>query len=147
MAEKRSFQDVLNYAIDREREAYAFYDDLAQKVDNEKLRNALEELALDEYQHRIHLEAVRNGEVAMKPELVGSLRIAELLKDIPPTNVKTYADLLKLAMSREKAAYRLYAALAHHADDFDTRALFAQLAQEEAKHKLRLEIEYDLETF
>ena len=54
-----------------------------------------------------------------------------------------YQSALVLAMKREKAAFRLYTALAAKVDDEALRELFLRLAQEEAKHKLHFEIEYD----
>jgi rubrerythrin len=46
-------------------------------------------------------------------------------------------------MKQEKAAFRLYTDLAASTDDDAVRDLFLGLAQEEAKHKLRFEVEYD----
>jgi rubrerythrin len=46
-------------------------------------------------------------------------------------------------MQREKAAYRLYTDLAKITPDAEARALLKALAQEEARHKLAFEIEYD----
>ena len=46
-------------------------------------------------------------------------------------------------MKKEKAAFRLYQDLAGLVQDEKIKALFLSLAQEEAKHKLRFEVEYD----
>jgi rubrerythrin len=54
-----------------------------------------------------------------------------------------YQSALILAMKQEKAAFRLYTDLAASTDDEKVRDLFLGLAQEEAKHKLRFEVEYD----
>ena len=54
-----------------------------------------------------------------------------------------YQDALILAMKREKAAFRLYTDLAAATDDADLKSTFEALAQEEARHKLKIEIEYD----
>ena len=48
-----------------------------------------------------------------------------------------------VAMSNEKAAFRLYTRLADEVASGEMRALFLSLAQEEARHKLRFELEYD----
>ena len=48
-----------------------------------------------------------------------------------------------VAMQREKAAYRLYTDLANNIDDPEMKELFLGLAQEEAKHKLYFEVQYD----
>jgi rubrerythrin len=55
----------------------------------------------------------------------------------------TFQDVLVLAMQKEKAAFKLYTDLAEKAETAEAKALFSALAQEEAKHKLRFEIEYD----
>jgi rubrerythrin len=55
----------------------------------------------------------------------------------------TYQDALILAMKKEKAAFRMYSALADKATDPDLKTLFYRLAMEESKHKLRFELEYD----
>jgi len=46
-------------------------------------------------------------------------------------------------MKREKAAFKLYSDLAEQVGDQQTKDLFLSLAEEEAKHKLRFEVEYD----
>jgi len=48
-------------------------------------------------------------------------------------------------MKREKAAYRLYSDLAAKVQDAEIKKLFEGLAQEEAKHKLYFETQYDEE--
>jgi rubrerythrin len=46
-------------------------------------------------------------------------------------------------MKAEKAAFTMYTKLAELTDDPSFTRIFRSLAQEEAKHKLRFEIEYD----
>jgi rubrerythrin len=55
----------------------------------------------------------------------------------------TYQESLIIAMKEEKAAFRLYLDLANRTEDARLKKTFLMLAQEEAKHKLRFEIEYD----
>ena len=54
----------------------------------------------------------------------------------------TTAEALVVAMKRELAAYRLYIELAAAATTYETLDIFVLLAQEEARHRLRLEKEY-----
>ena len=79
----------------------------------------------------------------MKKEEVMDLKIADYVVRTEPTADMSYEDALKLAMKREKAAYRLYLKLSEKAPNEDMKNLFEGLAQEEAKHKLRFEVEYD----
>ena len=71
--------------------------------------------------------------------------MAEYLKDVAPDSGMTYQQALITAMKAEKAAFKLYNDLAESADEPSVKELFLALAQEEARHKLRFEIEYDQE--
>ena len=55
----------------------------------------------------------------------------------------TYEEALILAMKKEKAAFKLYSALAEKAPNEGLKNVFLGLAMEESKHKLRFEVEYD----
>jgi len=46
-------------------------------------------------------------------------------------------------MKKEKKAFKMYTDLAATTEDAGLQSVFLGLAQEEAKHKLRFEIEYD----
>jgi rubrerythrin len=76
-------------------------------------------------------------------EKVMDLKIADYVMDVEPSSDLDYQDALIVAMKEEKAAFRLYSDLAAATDDEGLRATLLALAQEEAKHKLRFEIEYD----
>ena len=71
------------------------------------------------------------------------LKLADYLVDVEPTPDLDYQQALVLAMKKEKAAFRLYTDIAAAIPDAGLRELFQALAQEEAKHKLRFELEYD----
>ena len=148
MPKFRTVDDVLDFAIARELEAYRFYLDLARLATRDEVRSAIRRLATDELQHSIHLKAVKAGEVAFaSDEQVGSLNIEETLTEAPPKPDMTYADLLVVAMKKEQAAFRLYTNLASIAAGNAVRDVLKKIAHEEAEHKLRLEIEYDWVTF
>ena len=55
----------------------------------------------------------------------------------------SYQDALILAMLKEKAAFRLYLNLSEKTEVPFLKEVFLSLAQEESKHKLRFELEYD----
>ncbi len=142
----KSANDVLDYAIARETDAYNLYTGMAPRVTKPDVRAAIENFALDEVRHRIRLEAIKAGETAFREEEVGSLGIADTLPDMQPYPDMSYTELLIFAMNKEKLAFRTYTNLAAIAKKADVRDTLLRLAQEEAEHKLRLEIEYDLAT-
>ena len=147
MKEFRTVDEVLDFAIKREVAAHQFYDELAQWAERAEAAELFEELAADELRHRRRLEAVKAGQVAIRDEEVGSLGIADRVEAAEPKANLTYAQALIVAMQREKQAFQLYTRLASVAQDQDVKDILTKLAQEEAEHKLRLEIEYDLTTF
>ncbi|MBM3213042.1 hypothetical protein FJZ33_12530 [Candidatus Poribacteria bacterium] len=54
-----------------------------------------------------------------------------------------YQDILIMAMKREESAVKLYTDLASRVQEPKMNKLLQFMAQEESKHKLRLETEYD----
>ncbi len=144
MREWISVDDVLDFAIGEEEGAVAFYTKLAERAESPGMRKALLEFAQEEMVHKDRLVAVKNGE-SFEPsgQSVQDLKISDYLVDVIPRPDMSFQDALILAMKKEKAAFRLYSDLAGVASDERVRNVFLALAQEEAKHKLRFELEYD----
>ncbi|OHB79700.1 MAG: hypothetical protein A2Z25_03100 [Planctomycetes bacterium RBG_16_55_9] len=147
MKEFRTVEEVLDFAIRKEIAAHHFYIELSAWAERAEAAELFEELARDELHHKIRLEAIKAGQVAIRQEEVGSLGIADSIEASEPKANLTYVQALVVAMQREKEAFRLYTRLAAIAGSGDVRDMLSKLAQEEAEHKLRLEIEYDLTTF
>jgi len=140
-----SVNEVLDFAIAREIEASEFYTALAGRMDSPAMRQAFLDFAREEQGHRARLEAVKRGEYSFGSgaKRVQGLGLAEYLVEGKFLDDMTYAEALVLAMKKEKAAFRLYMDLAEAAESEGLRSLFLSLADQEAKHKLRFEIEYD----
>ena len=142
-----SVDEVLDFAISREIEAHTFYTELTEVVEKADLRQVLGGFAADELDHKVKLEALKAGRTRIRPEEIGSLGIANSVEAIEPRPNMTYVETLVVGMKKEKRAYKLYIDLARMAQSEVMKHMFLLLAQEEANHKLQLEIEYDLETF
>lgn len=135
---------ILDFAIGEEIAAAAFYTDLAQRTTRPDLREALMEFAREEEGHRARLEAIRAGAATLAPsQSVASLKVADYLVDVAPDPQMSYREALVVAINKEKAAYRLYSDLAARAAESSLRDAFLALAAEEARHRLRFEMEYD----
>jgi len=143
----RSVDEVLDFAIKREIEAQNFYMELADFVEKPEMAKVLSDLASEELEHKAKLEAVKAGEIGIDEEEVGKLDIAEYVQDVEQHPKMSYIDLLVVGMKKEEISRKLYTDLATIAQTRELRDIFLKLAQEEAKHKLRFEIEYDLMTF
>jgi rubrerythrin len=138
-----SWEQVLAFAIGEEQAAAEFYTALAQRVAHPALREALLGFAAEERGHQAKLEGLGRGERLLIPAPVASLGLADYVVAATPTPTMLLPDALRLAMQKERAAYQLYSTLAAQSTDARIRELFLGLATEEAKHKLRFELEYD----
>jgi rubrerythrin len=143
MKPMNSLDEILNFAIGEEQAAAAFYTSLATQAPGLDTRQALLEFAREEQGHEARLKSLKAHGVAPVPgPAVPNLRIADYLVEMKPGPDTPYRDLLMLAMQKELAAFRMYTDLAALAGG-SARDTFTQLAQEEARHKLKFETEYD----
>ncbi|MDH3521732.1 MAG: ferritin family protein [Myxococcales bacterium] len=139
-----SVDAILDFAIAREQEAVDFYTGLAGRDGKAWMRDLLLDFAREEARHKAKLLAVKGGQKLLSSEQrIADLKIADYLVDVEVADDIGLQDALIVAMKREKAAFRLYTDLAARVDDAELRALFLGLAQEEAKHKLYFETQYD----
>jgi desulfoferrodoxin-like iron-binding protein len=144
----KSVQEVLDFAIEKEEEARQFYLDWSKKLENKALSEQFVIFAGEENKHKEKLQRVKSGST-FKPSArqVTDLKIVDYLVDIAATPDMDYQEALIVAMRREKASFKFYNDLAAMSEDGALRETFLALAQEEAKHKLRLETEYEKEIY
>ena len=144
MAEWNSVEAILDFAIDNEINAAKFYRELAGLTKLQHMKQVFEGYACEEDGHKTKLEHVKaGGSLEPAKGKVIDLKIGDYLVEKEANPDLSYQDSLILAMKMEKAAFRLYTDLAETVGDPQLRELFLSLAQEEAKHKLRFEVEYD----
>ncbi len=142
--EFKSVDDILDYAISKEQEAFQFYTGLAERVERKEISELLRSFAREEFGHKEKLLNVKAGKKLVPSEKkILDLKIADNLKTPEEAATLDYQKALTLAMKNEKEAFKLYTELAKAADAPDIKDLFTALAQEEAKHKLKFEIEYE----
>jgi rubrerythrin len=141
-----SIEEVLDFAIEQEILANKFYLDMAKRSTITAMQDVFKSFAKEEQGHRAKLETLKHKGVFssnIEKEQVQELGLSDYLVDVEPKADMDYKDALVLAIKKEKAAYRLYLDLASIAQRKELTDMFMWLAQEEAKHKLRFEIEYD----
>lgn len=144
MNEFKDMNDILDFAINAEQEAVDFYTELANNSKNADMKSVFQQFAKEEIGHKAKLTKIKSeGLYVMPAEKVADLKISDYIVAVKPTPDMTYQEALVLAMKKEKAAFRLYSNLAAKAPTDAMKNLFLGLAQEEAKHKLRFEVEYD----
>jgi rubrerythrin len=139
-----SIDEALDFAIGEELAAADFYTRLARQAKVPGMKEALVGFAQEEMGHKAKLEAIKEGaRFSFASQRVADLKIAEYIVDVTPDSELAYRDALIVAMKKEKAAFKLYTDLAESTTDDALKTAFLALAQEEAKHKLRFEVEYD----
>ena len=144
MNDFKSIDDVLDFAIQSEQEAVDFYTNLANESKNQAMCEVFIQFANEEKGHKKRLQNIKREETfEFSDEKVIDLKIGDYLIDVKPATDMSYQDALILAMKKEKSAFKLYLDLAGIAPNSNLKNTFLALAQEEAKHKLRFEIEYD----
>ncbi len=135
---------ILDYAIQQEQSAVDFYNQLSEKIDAEEMKSVFAQFAREEMGHKAKLLDIKEkGIYVLSSEKILDLKVSEYVSHIEPHEEMTYQEALMIAMNREKAAFKLYSKLAAIAPTSQLESLFLMLAQEESKHKLRFEIEYD----
>jgi rubrerythrin len=142
----KSIDEILDFAIDKEKEAVTFYNDLSKKESVASLSKTFKELAQEEAKHvKMLTNITKNKDVIGKYQLtkVPDLKISNYLVEKEYSDGMPMQDILVLAMKREEMAVKLYTNLAMGSADEEIVKLFKLLAQEEAKHKLTFETLYD----
>ncbi len=140
----QNVNEILVFAMEQEQKAIEFYTELAAEATTEDMRKVFEDFAKEEISHKARLKQIQiDGIMTLTEENVQDLKIADYTVVEETSDKMTYEQALKLAMSREKAAFKLYMAIAERVENSDLKKVFQLLAIEESKHKLRFELEYD----
>ncbi len=140
----KNVDEILDFAINAEQDAVDFYTQLATRMKNQDIQKTFKEFAKEEIAHKARLMKIKEEKIfELNTEDVEDLKISDYTVRVKPSPDMDYADALILAMNKEKAAFRLYTALSERTNDPSMKKVFRDLAQEESKHKLRFEIEYD----
>jgi rubrerythrin len=144
MKEFNSINDILDFAMNEEQQAVDFYTTLANQAKTEDMRAIFEEFAQEEVSHKARLSKIKaEGTYNVPVEKISDMKISDYLVSVKATPDMSYQDALIVAMKKEKSAFKLYTALADRAPNAEMKNVFLGLAQEESKHKLRFELEYD----
>jgi len=140
----KSYEDIIEYAIQREKDSISMYLDLAQRMSSPSLQQAFVDFAKEEQQHAdtLEFELIKAGKTvdANKDNFV--FETAPTLDDPDMTIDVDFKDALLLAAKKEESAFKLYSELAARTNDTELKNALLRLAEEEVRHKLRFELEY-----
>jgi rubrerythrin len=146
----RDVKAVIETAIQKEREAQAFYTNLYNLVEDAIARDALLFLVGEEKKHEQFLRDYLKGAYganALRLDKVIDYEIAQYL-DTPDIKKGMEAkDVYLVAAHRELNAYNFYKNLAEVHADGEVKELLLKMANEELRHKEKVEYLYSNTAF
>jgi len=137
--------DILEIAIKREEEAYDFYMAIHAKVADPSVKETLEFIAGEETKHKAFLVNYRDGnfgEKALRMSDVVDYKIAAYLAEPQVDENMKPEDVYLVASHREQRSYLFYTELANLHADGELREMLLKMANEELKHKEKMEYLY-----
>jgi len=145
-----SLASVIKMAIDKEKEAYDFYMGLYNIVEDKDAKDNLKFIAQEEAKHRDFLTSCQKGLVCaneLKMDAVVDYKIIEhYAKPDIKKNMKS-AEVYLVAANRELNAYNFYKSLADSYPAGEVKDLLTKMANEEMKHKEKMEYLYSNTAF
>lgn len=143
-----NLQGIIEYAIEKEKEAEEFYLSISKEATTSGIKEMFVSFAGEERKHQTTLENLLSNDIDenirdYKLKWIADIKRSNYIVDMTYRKGMEYRDILQLAMKREEKALALYNDLQEKSESEDQKRVFMILSQEEAKHKLALETEYD----
>ncbi len=148
--EEKKIAAVIDMAIERETEAFAFYQGLYRKVEDPQAKETLQFLSEEEKKHKEFLEKYRQGGFGpegLRMTAVVDYKIAEYLSAPDIKKNMESKDVYLVAAHRELNSYNFYKSLADMHPDGNAKAVLLRMANEEKKHKEKVEYLYSNTAF
>lgn len=142
---EKSLTTLIEVAIRREIEAYDFYMALLEKVSDAAAKDTILFIAGEEKKHRAFLESYREGRYdlnAFRMTDVVFYKIAEHEKEPDADADMPREHVFLLAAHRELRSHKFYMELAGAHPDGDAKQMLLKMANEELKHKEKMEYLY-----
>ena len=141
----QSIANVIETAIKREEEAYTFYMDICNRVQDRAVKDTLEFIAGEEKKHREFLISYRDGGFgvqALRMTHVVDYKVAEHLEEPQVDGDTRSQDVYLIAAHRELRSYQFYNDLAQLHPEGELHEMLIKVANEELKHKEKMEYLY-----
>ena len=141
-----NIEEIIDFAIQREREAQATYLSYAGRTTRRSFSELLLSMAEMEKEHERKLVDLKQGQRALAsftPPKGEDLGLAETLVEVPFSENMDYGDFLILVIRKEQEAEYLYRKLQGMTTSADVGKLFILLADEERKHRDWAQERYD----
>lgn len=147
---EKKFLEIINRAITREEEAYLFYMDIHGKVEDPNVKDTILWIAGEEKKHKEFLLNYRDGKYGAKPLRMTEVvlfKIAEYQEEPEIARNMRSEDVYLVASHRELRSYQFYSELAQIHPDGEAKDLLQKMANEELRHKEKMEYLYSNTAF
>lgn len=136
--------EVVDKAIQREEEAYQFYMDILSYIEDKSVKEAIEWVAGEEQKHKDFLVNYREGRYSdsLRMSDVVHYKIAEHQEEPEVAKGMRREDVFLVASHRELKSYNFYTELAELHPRGETKEMLLKIANEELKHKEKMEYLY-----
>ena len=141
----QTLESLIELAIVNEQEAYDSYMELCKLVDDKTAKDTLKFLAEEEKQHKAYLLKYRAGsfrENSLPLNAPINYKIAENMDKPEPRKDITTNEVFLIAANKELNAYNFYKSLADIHPEGDVRDMLLRMADQELKHKEKVEYLY-----
>ncbi|MBE9546502.1 MAG: ferritin family protein [Proteobacteria bacterium] len=147
---EKNLGSLIDIAIEREEEAYGFYMGLHDRIEDKSVKDTLKFLADEEQKHKEFLVSYREGRYgsdSLRLTDVVDYKIAEYLEEPDIKKDMDSKDVYLVAAHRELQSYNFYKALADLHPDGEAKKMLLKMANEEMKHKEKVEYLYSNTAF
>lgn len=147
--EFKTILDILRFAVSKEQASQQFYIDLASQMEDPMTQSVFQAIAKQEEKHAesIKLEVIKQGytlsSIEKKLPAESDYEWEENLELDGDAKRMSYTNALMLAVEKERASFQLYTQLIAMTEDLTFRQVFLELAEEEMRHVIQFEREYD----
>jgi rubrerythrin len=144
MSDQRLMQ-LIDTAIKREEEAFDFYMGILGKVNEDHIKETIAGIAEEEKKHKEFLVKYRDEQWSPKDLRMSDVtyyKIAEYQGEPEIKSDMKSEDVYLVASHRELRSYKFYTELAGLHPDNEVKNLLLKMANEELKHKEKMEYLY-----
>ena len=141
----KTVAEILDMAIRREEVAYDFYMDIHDKVDDAGVKDTVEFIAREEKKHKAFLVSYKDGKYgvdSLRMADVVEYKLAEYLEEPEISENASSEDVYLIAAHREARSHHFYKELANMHNDSKLKSMLVKMANEELKHKEKMEYLY-----
>ncbi len=141
----KTVAEILDMAIQREEVAYDFYMDIYDKVEDAGVKDTVEFIAGEEKKHKAFLVSYKEGKYgadSLRMADAVEYKLAEYLAEPEIAQNSSSEDVYLVAAHREARSYQFYTELANMHDDSELKTMLLKMANEELKHKEKMEYLY-----